>query len=575
VGTFNREHTRKQAVSFWIKSRIFQTQRGVHNLFKGQSPLCKTSEKRGQTVAVSRSPLYSSNQPAEIELQAGKIQNLRIAARYLNGIQIPRDGLFSFWAQVPRPSKRLGFVEGRELREGCLVPSVGGGLCQISNALFDVALQAGFRIVERHAHSRQFPESRAALGRDATVYWNYVDLQFQANIPVRLDVQLSRDELTVEFFSEEPALISHFPHVVKSPERAEAESCETCGVITCFRHRPDIGQGEVTAWLMDSWMPELDRYLLKKRANRDWLFLPTVHGGMANYRWSRKGFAQVRHSSWQVLHRSFISRRLKAQGAERQRALLQMDANLAASYARKLPPLAVHLTVAQNLLPHLWKSGVLGGRSFDVFMNRLPATDLHAILDVAATKFPFSPTLQDFRADAAFVEAESEALAAAEKWISPHPVILSRAGKKGLLLPWIFSNNEAGRKADPRGPVIFPASTLARKGCYEMREAARRLNLTVALGGSVLESGGFWDGVNLASQAWPENAGLVALPAWVEHQPRRLLKAVAMGIPVVASEACGLKDIPGVHTFPTGDLDAFVELIENIRANPLGRMKRS
>ena len=40
--------------------------------------------------------------------------------------------------------------------------------------------------------------------------------------------------------------------------------------------------------------------------------------------------------------------------------------------------------------------------------------------------------------------------------------------------------------------------------------------------------------------AWLDRADVVALPAIVEHSPRALLLAVAHGLPVVASAACGL-----------------------------------
>src|SRR5262249_14816692 len=129
--------------------------------------------------------------------QAGKVQNLRVAARYLHGLVIPAGSLFGLWAQGPRPMRRLGFVRGRELREGCVIASVGGGLCQLSNALYDAALTAGCEIVERHAHSRRLPGSMAALGRDATIFWNYVDLRFRPPVDCQLEVSLDRDRLAV------------------------------------------------------------------------------------------------------------------------------------------------------------------------------------------------------------------------------------------------------------------------------------------------------------------------------------------------------------------------------------------
>ena len=86
-------------------------------------------------------------------LTEGKIENLRRAVPRIDGIELRPGDVFSFWAQVGRASRWRGFRRGRELREGCLVPSIGGGLCQLSNALYDAALKAGLEIVERHAHT--------------------------------------------------------------------------------------------------------------------------------------------------------------------------------------------------------------------------------------------------------------------------------------------------------------------------------------------------------------------------------------------------------------------------------------
>jgi glycosyltransferase involved in cell wall biosynthesis len=49
------------------------------------------------------------------------------------------------------------------------------------------------------------------------------------------------------------------------------------------------------------------------------------------------------------------------------------------------------------------------------------------------------------------------------------------------------------------------------------------------------------------------------LPAHVEHAPRALLRAVAAGVPVVASTACGLAGLQGLHNvaeIAPGDIDA-------------------
>ncbi|HVJ43854.1 MAG TPA: VanW family protein [Dongiaceae bacterium] len=94
-------------------------------------------------VGRSTTPLWASASSTERRLTAGKIENLRQALRRVNGLRIPAGEIFSFWRQIGRPTARRGFVTGRELREGCLIATIGGGLCQLSNALYAAALEAG------------------------------------------------------------------------------------------------------------------------------------------------------------------------------------------------------------------------------------------------------------------------------------------------------------------------------------------------------------------------------------------------------------------------------------------------
>ena len=92
-----------------------------------------------------------------------------------------------------------------------------------------------------------------------------------------------------------------------------------------------------------------------------------------------------------------------------------MYEELAASYAAKLTYDTLHVVVQQNLLPFLWRSGDLGGRTFDVLMTALPMDEIQKRLDHAARLHPESTTLGDFRADNSLVECEREALAHAAK----------------------------------------------------------------------------------------------------------------------------------------------------------------
>ncbi len=235
-----------------------------------------------------------------------------------------------------------------------------------------------------------------------------------------------------------------------------------------------------------------------------------------------------------------------------------MYEKLAESYAESLKHDATHLVIQQNLLPFLWQAGVLGGRTFDVLMTSLPMQILQERLDFAHTLHPSCVTLGDFRAEKHLIEAEAEAMQNAEKIITPHMAIASLFGRKAELLEWkIPRSRQIVRKQNGKFTIVFPASPVGRKGCYELREALRDLDAKLIVLGTELESADFWRGIDWekGGDDWLERADLVVLPAFVEHKPRRLLQAVANKIPVVASNACGVENIEGISSVEAGNVE--------------------
>ncbi len=529
-------------------------------------------------LATSRTPLWSTDAGPEWVLEAGKVENLRRAIRSLHGIEVGPEQVLSFWAQVGPPWASRGFVEGREVREGCIVPSIAGGLCQLSNALYDAARRAGLEIVERHAHSRVVPGSAAAAGHDATVMWNYVDLRVRSAHAFRVEAELGPDALVLRLRGfgrstaarggERPRLRLEpgTPLRVVAPTQG-ARSCLSCEETTCHRVRPTpaIERGH-RAWLVDGVWPEHDAWMAAEREPSDVLLLPLDGQRLrrARYAWSSEGFAAVHQFPGLTLRRALASRRLAAQGAARQAALLREEARLAAAMAKRLPASATHLVVAQTLLPHLWCLGALGGRRFDVLMTRPPLEHLQAALDRAHRLHPESSTLADFRVEPEAIELERAALAAAERLVTPHAGLARALGDRAVRAGWARPPAVPARAAAPHreGPprVLFPASTLGRKGAYELREALRGLDVELVLGGPVLESQDFW--ARPVRRGDLGDAELVVLPAHVETAPRQLLAALARGLPVIASEACGLDPEPGLTVVATGDAVGLREAIE-------------
>jgi hypothetical protein len=268
------------------------------------------------------------------------------------------------------------------------------------------------------------------------------------------------------------------------------------------------------------------------------------------------GFEAVEQSLTTTLLRSYRSRKLAAQGAARQRNLLAMYEKLAESYARRLSYDVLHVVVQQELLPFLWRGGHLGGRTFDVLMTALPMNELQATLDAAAHRHPESKTLGDFRADNSLLEVESEALRHSRKIVTPHTHIASLFGERAELLAWKMPPPAPrDRPVNEKPVVVFPTSTVGRKGCYELRDALRGTEAKLITLGPHIEGADFWDGFDIVSgdENWLDNADLVVLPAHVEHRPRRLLLAAASGIPVIATPNCGAENIEGIKTVAAGD----------------------
>ncbi len=544
--------TRGGAILFELKASLFRLRRLWRDALAGPRRLPRSDAALFPVaVALSRTPLWAEVRPSERTLQRGKVQNLRVAARRLDGTLLEAGAVFSFWKQLGRATPSRGFARGRMLKEGCIVPATGGGLCQLSNALYDAALKAGCDIVERHAHSRRVPGSAAAGGRDATVAWNYVDLRFRSDMALLLRVRLDASDLIVELLGREARPASGFAPLPDM--RREAQSCESCDRTACFRHGVAEGEGK-HAVLVDEVWPEFDAYV-----EGDLLCLPMT--GPAQYGWTTAKFARVRKATLTTLRRALAMRRTP-QGPRRRALELGSAEALARRHAARLDADVTEITVAQTLLPWLWRDGHLGGRKFCVLMTRLPLAEIEARLDAATQRRPDRATLADFRADPTLLRLEAEALAAADRLVTPHVEIAALFADRAVRLDWMAPKTRF-KHAPGSYRIAFPGPTVARKGACELRDAARALDLEVVLLGSDLEGEDFWNGVRTSRDI---GAGVAAFvqPALLEDKPRRLLAALASGIPAIATAACGLPAQDGLTLVTAGDADALAAALGGI-----------
>lgn len=571
---------RWQAFLFHLKTRAFQLRRGLMEL-PSRPPKHAAGDRLADApvIAEKRGPLWRDMTAPEFPLTAGKVANLRRAAHAFHGVEVTAGEIFSFWRQLGRTLKRRGFTEGRELREGCIVPAVGGGLCQLSGLLYQAALDAGLVIMERHGHSRVIPGSQAERNLDATVFWNYVDLRFRGNADWRVEVELTASEIVVRIRSPHApeAATPHPVEALADHRAAPSGDCMTCGMISCFRHpaaiathAPALGH---SAFLLDARWPEFDRWCGEHARDGDHWLTPLDGRGWnkPSYRWTPPDYVRKSHATAVTLLRSLRQRRLPAQGATRQRTLLDGEAALAKRYADMLDPKCRHIVVSQNLLPHLWRLGALGGRSFDVLMERWPMEELQRRLDQAKAAHPESTTLGDFRADPRLLRAEREALAAAGRLITPHLALAAHFGDRAWLVPWEMPAPMRRLDVVGKPSLFFPASRLGRKGAFELAAAlksgidAELLYLGAADEGAADPFAGIDCRRGKVSDI--ATASALVLPAWIDHQPRLALLALASGVPVIATEACGLPSHEKLHVLAAPDAAGLAAVIRTVQVN--------
>ena len=107
--------------------------------------------------------------------------NLGRAAELISGTVLRPGETFSMNETVGERTAANGFTKGFIISDGVYKEDFGGGVSQVATTTFNAAFFAGLEDVEHKPHS--FYIDRYPLGREATVVWGAVDLQFKNDTP--------------------------------------------------------------------------------------------------------------------------------------------------------------------------------------------------------------------------------------------------------------------------------------------------------------------------------------------------------------------------------------------------------
>ena len=107
--------------------------------------------------------------------------NIGRAAELVDGTIIEPGGTFSLNGTVGERTAENGFTKGFIISNGIFAEDFGGGVSQMATTTFNAAFFGGMTDVQHKPHS--FYIDRYPVGREATVAWPTVDLQWRNDTP--------------------------------------------------------------------------------------------------------------------------------------------------------------------------------------------------------------------------------------------------------------------------------------------------------------------------------------------------------------------------------------------------------
>jgi vancomycin resistance protein YoaR len=129
---------------------------------------CLTLLALGLSMTLGAEELSHFNCQRPAPLEQGSVTNAGIACELVNGIVLKPGEVFSFNKAMTAGLDR--FVDGTAYASGRVIRSEGGGICQVSAALYNAALLAGLEVEERHSHSIYDPlAAYVPAGQDSAI----------------------------------------------------------------------------------------------------------------------------------------------------------------------------------------------------------------------------------------------------------------------------------------------------------------------------------------------------------------------------------------------------------------------
>ncbi|CAN5318881.1 VanW family protein [soil metagenome] len=167
-------------------------------------------------------------------------ENIRVAAAEVDGAVVLPGETFSLNGYTGPRTEAEGYIPAGVIIRGEFQQAVGGGVSQFATTTFNAVFFAGLEDVYHKPHSYYI--SRYPAGREATVFYDSIDLAFRNDQPTGIYIQTiwSPGELTVTFWGTKQVdieSVSSERRNYRSPqtqEKPDDGSCSASGGSTGF-----------------------------------------------------------------------------------------------------------------------------------------------------------------------------------------------------------------------------------------------------------------------------------------------------------------------------------------------------
>ena len=150
----------------------------------------------------------------------GEEYNVHLAADMLAGIVVKPGAIFSQNDAIGPYIESRGFRKGPTYIGTMVTTTVGGGVCKIASALYNVAVLSGVKITERHNHTMPVPY--VPYGQDATVSYGNKDFKFMntTDSDILIWAKGVDNVLYMAFYGSRPAPAVEWVHEVLETTKA-------------------------------------------------------------------------------------------------------------------------------------------------------------------------------------------------------------------------------------------------------------------------------------------------------------------------------------------------------------------